>query len=109
MKGTAVTLEELLSPLRQYFLKDSFVRSDINNAPPLRAELFTAEQVSVHAADLAHHHKITYQSTTELLLKRLADNEEVLKRVVVLLQESVRDKTPVTPAGEWLLDNFYLI
>src|SRR4051812_7177685 len=109
MKGTAVTLEELLSPLRQYFLKDSFVRSDINNAPPLRAELFTAEQVSAHAADLANHHKITYHSTTELLLKRLADNEEVLKRVVVLLQDSVREKTPVTPAGEWLLDNFYLI
>ena len=110
MKGTTVTLEELLSSLKQYFLKDTFVRSDIINAPPLRAELFTIEQVAVHATDLAiKQHEINYKKTTEQLLKRLDENEEVLIRVVNLLQESIKEKTPIAPAGEWLLDNFYLI
>src|SRR5436190_11564801 len=106
MKGKTVTLEELLSPLKQYFLKDTFVRSDINNAPPLRSELFTIEQVGVYATDLAiKHHEVNFKKTPEQLLKRLAENEEVLIRVVNLLQESIKEKTPIAPAGEWLLDN----
>ncbi|MBA3285362.1 MAG: cyclic beta 1-2 glucan synthetase, partial [Nitrosopumilus sp.] len=109
IKVTTKTIEELLSPLRQYFLKDNFVRSDINNAPPLRAELLTIEQMGFLAKDLAGKHEIDKKNTPELLLKRLADNEEVLKRVTELLQEAVKEKNPVAPAGEWLLDNFYLI
>ncbi|CAN5249419.1 glucoamylase family protein [soil metagenome] len=109
MKGTTVTLEELLSPLKQYFLKDTFSRSDINNAPPLRAELFTIEQFGSHATELAQRHEITKKRAPEHLLKRLAENEEVLLRVIDLLQEAVQNKTPIAPAAEWLLDNFYLI
>ncbi|NOT76035.1 MAG: cyclic beta 1-2 glucan synthetase [Cyclobacteriaceae bacterium] len=109
MKGTTVTLEELLSPLKQYFEKDTFVRSDINNAPPLRAELFTIEQFGTHATELALRHEINEKKAPEHLLKRLADNEEVILRVIDLLQEAIQFKTPISPAGEWLLDNFYLI
>ncbi len=108
-KTTTKTIEELLSPLRQYFLKDTFVRSDIDNTPPLRAELLTIEQMGLLAKDLAGKHTVDSKKTPELLLKRLADNEEVLKRVTDLLQEAVKVKNPVAPAGEWLLDNFYLI
>lgn len=109
MKVTTNTLEDLLSPLRQYFLKDTFIRSDINNAPPLRAELLTIEQMGFLAKDLAGRHQIDKKNTPELLLQRLADNEEVLFRVTDLLQDSVKQKNPIAPAGEWLLDNFYLI
>ncbi len=109
MKAATSTLEDLLSPLRQYFLKDTFVRSDINNAPPLRAELLTIEQMGFLAKDLAKRHEINKKKTPEFLLKRLADNEEVLIRVTDLLQDAVKEKNPIAPAGEWLLDNFYLI
>ncbi|MEO5674229.1 MAG: glucoamylase family protein, partial [Chitinophagales bacterium] len=109
IKVTTKTIEELLSPLRQYFLKATFIRSDINNAPPLRADLLTIEQMGFLAKDLAGKHEFDTKKTPELLLKRLADNEEVLKRVTDLLQEAVKEKNPVSPAGEWLLDNFYLI
>jgi len=109
IKVTTKTIEELLSPLRQYFLKDNFSRSDINNAPPLRAELLTIEQMGLLAKDLAVKHEIDTKNTPELLLKRLDDNEEVLKRVTDLLQETVKEKKIVAPAGEWLLDNFYLV
>ena len=43
------------------------------------------------------------------LLARLAENERVLIEVRNLLEDAVRAKRRITPAGEWLLDNFYLI
>jgi len=46
---------------------------------------------------------------SDRLLKRLADNEGVLLEVRNLLTEAVTAGRRITPAGEWLLDNFYLI
>ncbi|MDZ4667424.1 MAG: glucoamylase family protein [bacterium] len=109
IKVKAITIEELLSPMRQYFLKDIFIRSDINTSPPLSAELLTIGQMGLLAKDLAEKHEIDTNKTSEYLLKRLDDNEEVLKRVIDLLQDAVKEKSPIAPAGEWLLDNFYLI
>ena len=43
------------------------------------------------------------------LLKRLAENKAVLIGVRNLLTEAVKANRRITPAGEWLLDNFYLI
>ena len=43
------------------------------------------------------------------LLARLAENEVVLLEVRDLLTEAVKADRRITPAGEWLLDNFYLI
>jgi cyclic beta-1,2-glucan synthetase len=102
-------IEDLLSPLKQYFQKDNFSREDVISKPPLRSELLTAEQMDQYARQLAAHHAITDKQMPEKLLRRLAENEEVIFRVIALLHESVREKRPVTPAGEWLLDNFYLI
>jgi len=108
-KAKIITIEELLSPLRQYFLKDVFIRSDFNTSPPLSAELLTIGQMGLFAKDLAEKHKIDTNKTSEYLLKRLDDTEEVLKRVIDILQDAVKEKSPISPAGEWLLDNFYLI
>ena len=41
--------------------------------------------------------------------ERLAENEGVLIGVRNLLTEAVKANRRITPAGEWLLDNFYLI
>ena len=43
------------------------------------------------------------------LLTRLAENEGILIGVHNLLTEAVKANRRITPAGEWLLDNFYLI
>jgi cyclic beta-1,2-glucan synthetase len=43
------------------------------------------------------------------LLERLAANESALVAVCQLLTGAVRENRRITPAGEWLLDNFYLI
>jgi cyclic beta-1,2-glucan synthetase len=109
MKVKSNAIDELLSPLRQYFQKDGLNREDVNDKPPLRLELFSTDQMEQHAILLATSHVVDHGQAPEQLLKRLADNEEILIRVTSLLQETVREKKAITPAGEWLLDNFYLI
>ena len=44
-----------------------------------------------------------------ICLPRLAENEAVLMDVRDLVAEAVKANRRITPAGEWLLDNFYLI
>ena len=91
-----------------------FVRGDRsplpqNDLPPLRAELFSAEQMEQHGRTLAAAHKLTHRRGPDQLLPRLAANEVVLSHACNLLTAAVRANRRITPAGEWLLDNFYLI
>jgi cellobiose phosphorylase len=79
------------------------------DAPPLRSELFSVEQMKQHARALAGRHELSRGRAPDQLLSRLADNEEVLLGVHKLMTEAVVANRQVTPAGEWLLDNFYLI
>src|SRR5687768_7715352 len=109
MKGKANTIDEILTPILQRFQKDTFARQEVNEKPPLRSELFNAEQMAQHAIHVAETHQLSKDQGPELLLKRLAENEEILFAVTNRLHDDVRDKRPITPAGEWLLDNFYLI
>ena len=81
----------------------------INERPPLRKELFTEEQLEQHAFNLSTKHQLISSPPSEQLLKRLAENETILLEVHALLTEVVKDNNRVTPAAEWLLDNFYLI
>lgn len=109
MKVNTTAIDELLSPLKPYFQKDNFTRRDVNENPPLRSELFSTEQMEQHAQYLATNHSINHEQSSEQLLKRLSDNEEILTNVNALLQKTVKEKKSISPAGEWLLDNFYLI
>ncbi|MEO6034061.1 MAG: glucoamylase family protein, partial [Verrucomicrobiota bacterium] len=75
---------------------------------PLRAELFSLEQLTRHAQNLAFEHHTTTTKGSNLLLSRLGENEEILKSFnrATLAVNPIRR---ITPAAEWLLDNFYLI
>ena len=79
------------------------------DAPPLRSELFSAEQMKQHGRTLAAQHKLSPGHAPDQLLTRLAENESVLIGVHRLMTEAVGANRQITPAGEWLLDNFYLI
>ena len=81
----------------------------IDEEPPLRAELFSASQMEQHGKALAGAHTLSPGRDPERLLPRLAENESVLLEVRDLLTEAVKTNRRITPAGEWLLDNFYLI
>jgi cellobiose phosphorylase len=77
--------------------------------PPLRSELFSADQMEQHGRYLAESHVLATGPAPDQLLPRLAANEEILLRVFEQLTEAVTAGRRVTPASDWLLDNFYLI
>ena len=80
-----------------------------SDEPPLRSELFSADQMEQHGKSLAAAHKLTSRHGRDRLLARLAANEAVLIDACNLLTAAVRANRRIAPAGEWLLDNFYLI
>jgi len=77
--------------------------------PPLRSELLSAAQMEQHGKTLADSHKLSHGRPRDRLLTRLAENEGILLGVRNLLTEAVKTDRRITPAGEWLLDNFYFI
>src|SRR4030065_320680 len=62
-----------------------------------------------HGKTIADSHTLSPGHARDQLLTRLADNEDLLIGVQNLLTEAVTANRRITPAGEWLLDNFYLI
>lgn len=84
-------------------------RNTVAAEAPLRAELFNAEQMERHGKTLAASHTLQRGRGREQLLDRLDDNDNVLHDACDLLMDAVKTGRRITPAGEWLLDNFYLI
>src|SRR5664279_2096969 len=84
-------------------------RAQAADEPLLQAELFSADQMVQHGKELAATHKLIPGRVHDRLLTRLAENEAVLIDTCKLLTAEVNTSGRITPAGEWLLDNFYLI
>src|ERR1700744_2034386 len=99
---------ELISNMRNFFQPKNSKRNYVNEEP-LRAELFSSDQMERFAKTLASTHQLSTTPAKDHLLKRLADNEDILHVVRKLLTDSIKRKYQITPAGEWLIDNFYLI
>ncbi len=109
MQVKNISVHEFLGKLRLNFQEDNPTRKYANEEPPLRAELFTIDQLAQHGAYLAKSHQVQTGHSKERLLRRLAENEQILIDVRDLLTDAIKENGMVTPAGEWLLDNFYLI
>ncbi len=109
MQVKNISVHEFLSRLRLYFQENDLTRKYANEEPPLRAELFNTDQLAQHGKYLAKTHQVKTGRAKERLLKRLAKNEKILIEVRNLLTDAVKENDLVSPAGEWLLDNFYLI
>ncbi|MBY0550605.1 MAG: hypothetical protein K2W95_25220 [Candidatus Obscuribacterales bacterium] len=62
-----------------------------------------------HGRTLGGLHRIIHGQSSDQLLQRLDQNEQVLADICNRLTTSVKIGRRITPAGEWLLDNFYLI
>ena len=73
-----------------------------------RGELFTPDQLSRHARTLAASHHVGSHVGPDVLLARLERNEEVIRAfngTILALDKTRR----ITPAADWLIDNFYII
>jgi cyclic beta-1,2-glucan synthetase len=88
---------------------NGFPRRPLVEELPLRSELFSAEQMERYGKTLAQAHRLTPHQSRDQLLPRLAANESVLIGVCKQLTAAVSGNHRISPAGEWLLDNFHLV
>ena len=103
------TILEKLPHFRSGPRGDDLAKKYAGVEPPLRSELFSRDQMEQHGKTLAGLHKLGLGRAQGQLLKRLAENESILIGARNLLTDAVKTDRRITPAGEWLLDNFYLI
>jgi cyclic beta-1,2-glucan synthetase len=77
---------------------------------PIRAELFSVERLEQHGESLAVAQRIAPKPTRDRrLTKRLRDNDRVLRAAYVAIAVGIQEERTVTPAADWLVDNFHLV
>ncbi|MFO7620127.1 MAG: hypothetical protein R6W81_02540, partial [Bacteroidales bacterium] len=103
------TVRGTLFHLVAYLRRKGLAEKQAGDELPLRSEIFSSDQMTQHARTLAMMHKLSPERAPDQLLPRLTENETVLIGACDLLTEAVKSKRRIAPAGEWLLDNFYLI
>ena len=76
----------------------------------IREELFSINRLEEHAASLAQAQAVTQRPPARRSLnKRLSENESVLLAAYRAIAAAVSEGGSITPAAEWLLDNYHLI
>ncbi|MBW8885099.1 MAG: glycosyl transferase, partial [Planctomycetia bacterium] len=84
--------------------------SRIELEPPIRAELFSVERLEQHAESLAVAQQVRVNGGRGRLLNpRLYDNTRVLTESYRAIVRATSAHRAITPAAEWLLDNFHVI
>ncbi len=76
---------------------------------PIREEIFSVERLEQYAQTLAAEHKTVRKKGRAYLLPRLEDNGRKLVAAYRTLVESLRGGRSISPAAEWLVDNFHII
>jgi cyclic beta-1,2-glucan synthetase len=109
LKVSGKTILEILLHLKARLRGNGLAQQYAGDEPPLRAELFSSDQMEQHGKTLAGSHRVKVSRAPDQLLSRLGENEGVLRGACHLLSEAVTANRRIAPAGEWLLDNFYLI
>ncbi|MCD7915321.1 MAG: hypothetical protein LUG96_08760 [Tannerellaceae bacterium] len=75
---------------------------------PFRGELFNIEQLAEYARILASRQQIGEETHPDYLRERLAENEEILQNYNTEVRAATQ-LSYITPATEWVIDNFYLV
>lgn len=77
---------------------------------PIRSELFGIERLEQHAASLAAAQRVvTGWGSRRPLLPRVEENGRVLRDANQSVAEALREELWITPAAEWLVDNFFVV
>jgi hypothetical protein len=94
----------LLTRLRSWFTDPAQIDE------PIRAELFSIERLEQHAESLAAAQPVT--ATTHhkrRLLARVQENGRILLGSYRSIAQAIREEHAITPAAEWLVDNFHIV
>jgi cyclic beta-1,2-glucan synthetase len=85
-------------------------RTEWSDTTPIRSDLFGTERLEHHAETMAEAQLVTqHPARVPSLHRRLRDNVRVLLDVYLDSAAIVQRGHPVSPAAEWLLDNFHLV
>src|ERR1019366_6384484 len=77
---------------------------------PIRAELFSLERLEQHAQSLAAAQRLAHKgSRGHTLLPRVKNNRRLLMEGYRSIASDIREERAITPAAEWLVDNFHII
>ena len=81
---------------------------DINE--PIRAELFSIERLEQHGETLAVAQRVTDEPQAgRPIAPQIRDNAKVLLEAYRSIAAAIRDERAITPAAEWLVDNFHVV
>ncbi len=109
---TSPILADARQKLRNALSRVSPRTPDRDAEPALRAELLNAEQMESHGIELASSHKLRGRPGRDRLLPRLEANSRVLaecRETFSAAPSADARSRQLSPAGEWLLDNYWLI
>jgi hypothetical protein len=77
---------------------------------PISAEIFSVERLELYAATLARTQEISAGNSSGVSLhSRLRDNAATLNSAYQTLLQGIRNAHAVTPAAQWLVDNYYVV
>ncbi|HEX7473419.1 MAG TPA: protein ndvB, partial [Candidatus Limnocylindrales bacterium] len=77
---------------------------------PIVAELFSVERLEQHAQTLAAADRVTDAPRQgHAVGPRIAENGRVLLDAYRVLARAIKDERSITPAAEWLVDNFHIV
>lgn len=107
-KLTIDAAHDLINKLRDG-LEANDQQKDLNVELPLKTASFSGVGLDDFAVALANAHIISDVHLPVQLLERLSDNEKILNAVRKLLVEAIQGGKQISPASEWLIDNFYLV
>src|SRR5688572_11469260 len=114
MSRTAVRLSRTNGPGPAFPTSSRRGRGETDGEPDreqaIVAELFSIERLEQHARTLAAAQGVRPGSDRgQPIRPRVADNGRVLVEAYRVLAQAIREERTITPAAEWLVDNFSIV
>ncbi|MBI3309541.1 MAG: hypothetical protein HYZ79_09250, partial [Candidatus Melainabacteria bacterium] len=87
-----------------------FILSDEKAEEAIRSEIFSVERLKQHAESLTLTQTVTSNPKKGYnLANRLKNNKKILLDCYRGIGKAISEKQAITPAAEWLIDNFHII
>ena len=82
----------------------------LDDAELIVSELFSIERLEQHARSLAEAQTVTSEPRRGRAIRpRVAENGRILLESYRTLAGAIREERSITPAAEWLVDNFHIV